>query len=240
MKFHEFTQTLSLAVAAALAMTVSSGCSLSASTTSSVVIKFPSLEEINPQSKISATSTFQWSRVCFAVNVAADDIQETRSSQCEIPLGIFAGTVPLSGELSLTIPKGNNRRLQVFTYLRASENDPCPQTSGRIGGLNRELMARVGSVDSFNALENVVNLAVTIREPAAGENLITQYSLAESCKIKPPPQGSATSRVAQGSARIRDADGIFTIDGTVSGIQAEAVLSDSNNTFQMHLSRKLE
>lgn len=208
------------------------------SSRSKISIRLPGASTGASSSKaesVSASSAYDFSLACYAVNVKGSDIPALKSAgTCDIPRGIFAGFVAAGGSLTLDVPRGSARSLEIFSFLRDSSTAPCP-TLHDFGSLARNKIARVGRVPSFDTQAAEVELEVTISAPAAGVSVVSQYSLPSSCVVTPPPsQGSAGITIGH----TRASGGAFVIEGSISGQSNEAKLSGGQ--FQIHLSRKAD
>lgn len=199
---------------------------------STVSIHFPQANQI-VSSKTGAMSGFDWNRVCFIVNVTASDLNKPSQATCDVPIGIFRGSVAPGEGISLEVPKGNSRKLEIFTYMRASSTAECPRLVDGFESLDRTKIVRVGEVSSFDTQVPEVTLEVSLSVPASGASIISQYQLPASCDKRPPPGGGA-SRIANG--HIRQQGGSFKVEGSVSGRSNEVMLNGSN--FKMRLSRQ--
>jgi hypothetical protein len=151
---------------------------------SQVSITFPTAAQLSAGHArvqgLSVASGYDFTLACFAVNVTGQNIPSTTSGNCAIATGVFQGFVAPGGSLSITVPSGTARELDVFSFQRASSSDPCP-TAGNLRGLDLTKIVRVGEIPSFDALSAVVNLSVDLVDPGTTANIITQYSMPNSC-----------------------------------------------------------
>ena len=151
---------------------------------SQVSITFPTAAQLSAGhgrvQGLTVASGYDFSLACFAVNVTAKDIPSTTSGTCSVATGVFQGFVAPGGSLSISVPSGTARELDVFSFQRTSSSDPCP-TAGSFRGLDLTKIVRVGEIPSFDALSAVVNLSVDLVDPGTTANLITQYSMPNSC-----------------------------------------------------------
>ncbi len=209
------------------------------SSPSKLTLTFPTTQQILAQQsqKISTYSTYDWARVCYMVNVTADDIPKNFGGSCNIPIGVFVGAIKPGGSVILEIARGKRRKLEVFTFMRDGESTPCPSMAGGFGPLDPLKIVRVGQVPYFDTEESTMTVRVDLQEPDNGSSLVSQYQLPVTCgKSQPPPPTSGTARV--GAGQVRQAGGSFIVDGTVSGQHAETVLS--GGSYQVQLSRKAQ
>lgn len=63
--------------------------------------------------------------VCFGVNVVAADIAE-KIQDCAPKLGIFGGFISEEKNLTVEVPFGKGREVQLYAYL-PQKGTPCPQ-----------------------------------------------------------------------------------------------------------------
>ena len=204
-------------------------------------LKSSSLRKAGSESRVSSqTLGFDWSLVCYMVNVSASDIPTSKVGSCDIPLGVFQGSVPPGGMLSLNVPSGSSRLVDVLVFLRSSSTDACPALDSKSGfsKLSRTRFIRVGQTASVDMTQASVTVVVDISTPADGVNLVTQYGLPNSCKPTAQPQGSFTSRLTSGHGVLSGTSGSMTIKAvsSVGGQQSEAIITGDGIT--MHLSRQ--
>ena len=148
---------------------------------SSVSITFPKAAEKSSQHGLAQglSTGYDFSRSCYAVNVTGSGITSTTLS-CSMPVADFQGFVGPGDSISINVPNGTARKLEVFSYLRASSSDPCPTSNAGFHGLDVTKISRVGQVDSFDTLVPVVNLTVDLVDPGT-TTVVSQYSLPAVC-----------------------------------------------------------
>ena len=202
----------------AVALLVVAGCTAKNDRSSKLVIRLPSANDL--RGKVS-TSSSDFDLACFAVNISGSDIPTTKApTTCDLPTGVFAGLAAPGSELSLSVPRGTRRSLEIFAYFRASATEPCRSAVGGFGTLNRTKIVRVGRVDAFDVLNDEVSVEVSISAPAAGTSIITQYSLPAVCTATaaPTPTGTSFAKVTAGSA----------VGTTLGGYKFKARVTDSS------------
>ena len=234
------------------AIFISAGCSVnSLPSTSRMQIQFPenaqslssaSKTSSSPSSAVSASALgFDWNYVCYMVNVTASDIPVNKAAACDIPLGVFQGSVAPGGKLSIDVPAGTNRNVDVLVYLKTAVNDPCPNFNSQSGfsTFSRARFFRVGQVSSVDMTAASVQVQVEVSAPATGVSLVSQYRLPSSCSATAAPEGAFTSRLGSGHALQTGTSGSTTVyvSGTVTGTQAEATLTGSGG-YKVQLSRR--
>jgi hypothetical protein len=200
-----------------------------------ISIHFPSAKSsTNPN---ASADSYDFSKACFAVNILGSDLTQAASGKCDVPSGVFAGFVAPGGDLTLTVPRGTARTLEVFSFMRDSSSTACP-TLPNFGTLQRSRLTRVGSVASFDTKESEVTLDVTISAPASGVSVVTQYNLPAICNppASVPPLSRGTARLTL--AHARTSGGSFIISGSVNGLSNQVQLSGGN--FKIELTRKTD
>lgn len=209
-------------------------CAKTTGEDSRITIRFPDgkSQASNTSEKVSAMN-FDFSLACYAVNVTAETIPLAPPRTCEIPIGVFAGFIPAGGQISLMIPNGYKRKLEVFAYQRSSLSESCAALSGGFGSVNKSKVARVGEVLSFDTVQPSVELVVSVSPPPSGVNILTQYSLSNACALAGSPSGEGTARVTLGGGTLTSSS--FKIVGSVSAQTNEQVLTSSS--FKIELSR---
>ena len=204
---------------------------------SRVAIVFPSEAQLNKVSTKSVSAfaqTYDFARACFAVSVTGAGIPFTVSSAtCDVPVGVFQGFVPPGGSVSMEIPNGTARRLEVIAYARATSGEACP-TGTSLKGLNVTRLARVGVIDSFDALEPDVVVEVQLKVPS--QNLAEQNNLPQSCRVNSLTPLLASTAITSGHAV--QTGGGFKLVGAVSGLKNEVKLTGGN--YRLQMSRRIQ
>ncbi len=187
------------------------------------------------QSSKVGTLAYNWSNVCYAIHIHASDIKPSQGTSCEIPLALFHGLKAPGQEISINVPRGRDRTLEIFTYLRANASEACSQLNNGFAGLDKSKLVRVGRVDKFHTDAPEVDVEVTIRAPNAGESVLTQYNLPATCvATAPDPTARGTARITSG--RARSIGGSFVVDAALTGTQNEITLS--GGSFKVQLTRE--
>lgn len=175
---------------------VLASCTSRSDRASKLVIHLPSANEL--RSKVS-TLTVGLDQACFAVNISGSEIPPAKAAtSCDLPLSVFSGMAAPGSELSLEVPRGPKRTLEIFAYLRDSTAQPCPTLTNGFSDLDRAKIVRVGRLDSFDVMNDEVTVEVSITTPPAGTSIVTQYSLPATCAIT--ATGSSFVRVTPGIA----------------------------------------
>jgi hypothetical protein len=221
------------AVCAVLFVFAQLSCAKTASEKSAVTIQFPKPPSGSSSQKLGGGSTPSWAEACFIANISGDGIPAQKSNNCEIETAIFAGSVAAGGALTLEVPRGENRKLEVFAYFRANSNDPCPTLTGGFGSLDRTQVARIGTNPNFSTNANEVTVPVTVSLPTAGVDLLTQYSLPATCVASANPKPGSPN-LSVGGGRLTSA--AFVVQGRLNSSQKEVQLSSS--PFKVHLTEQ--
>jgi hypothetical protein len=204
---------------------------------SRVAIAFPTESQLNKVSTRSVSAfaqTYDFARACFAVSVTGTGIPVTASTAtCDVPVGVFQGFVPPGGSVSMEIPNGTARRLEVIAYARISTSEPCPSGTS-LQGLNVMRLAQVGVIESFDAVVPDVVVEVQMKMPS--QNLAEQKSLPQSCRVNSLTPLLASTAITSG--RAVQTGGAFKLVGAVSGLKNEIKLTGGNYTLQM--SRRIQ
>lgn len=210
---------------------VMSSCSMKQEGPSRLTIQVPSVSALNSSQKISSLS-YAWANACFMVSVKGEGIETTTPNACSIETGRFSGSVAPGGVLSIEVPKGAGRSLDLFVFFK-SGTGACP-TATSLAAFNASSTVRVAQVASFDTFASETNLNVTVSLPNSSENLITQYSLPSTCKANSFVPGTGSSAIVAGHAI--QSGGSFKAQTTVSGRQSEKALTGGG--FVMKLTRR--
>jgi hypothetical protein len=153
------------------------------------------------------------------VNITAQDLLPSATlpgsavGTCDLPIGVFSGSVAPGGSVNILVAKGQARKLEIFTYLRTASSEACPALTGGFQDLNRDKIVRVGQVASFDVVDDQTDVSVNVTAPQVGESLITQYSLPSSCHgpVQAPSPGSRSAGFGLGHAQLTSPSG-YKID----------------------------
>lgn len=209
---------------------------------SSVLLRLPS--GVAGSAKVGALATFPENRkICWAVNVTGPDIP-MRSEPCFAPLGVYAGYVEPGSQISLSVSKGLNRRVDVFAYLlNAGDQSICPNLDSTLNSINLNEVYRVGSAFTELTLdEQQVELGVAY--PGESGSIQNIFGLPASCspvepnpinpitgdpQIPPSPSPAALSpSESVGAASGKMLGSLFQIHGQVSGVNGMQVLQGTH------------
>ncbi len=193
------------------ALAVLSGCNPKVGGgTSSVSLKVPTLSELQslsggslsgssagPIAQSISASDRDWSKACFMVNVTGPDITDsTFRPACGITTGAFAGSVGPGGALTVSVPKGNDRKFEVFAFFRSSSALPCDAKKS-VNEFDLGHTSRLGSAVA-SILKDDESVDISLSLSAAQQTVVAQYGLPGSCDASGP--GPGPIRFVSGSA----------------------------------------
>lgn len=152
-------------------------CQRQVEDTASLKIKLPSAESFNKG--VGAFSQINSSLVCYVVNVTGSGISDSQSS-CDIRRGVFAGSAAPGSELSVTVPTGSNRKVEIYGILRNSSGDPCPNVqTGWPVPLDKVYL--LGQVTGIDVRPPTTTVDITVTLPDESQNILTQLSMPSTC-----------------------------------------------------------
>lgn len=76
--------------------------------------------------KLSALSLPAGRTACWGVNVTGSGIDGTAATSCSPAMGVIAGFQAAGGTISLSVPKGSARKIDLLAYLLPSGASACP------------------------------------------------------------------------------------------------------------------
>jgi hypothetical protein len=213
------------------------GCNTkSAQQSSKVSVTFPQAQS-NRSAVRNLSSVgkldYNFSLACYAINITAPDIANSAASACGVPVGLFSGFVAPGTDLTISVPHGTARELQVYAFLRPSAGDSCP-TQTSLQGLDLSTVARLGVVSSFDTMSDTVDLTVNLTAPADGTSLASQGLLPATCV---PPPLATTANVVAGASTLTG--GGYTMVGKVSGLKNE-MFYQAGGQYIVILSRRAQ
>ena len=126
-----------------------------------------------------SSSQISSSLVCYVVNVTGPGIQEN-SKSCDIKRGVFAGSAAPGSELSVTVPTGSNRKVEIYGILRNSSGDPCPnvQTGWPV---TLDKVYFLGQATGVDVRPPTTTVDITVTLPDESQNILTQFSMPSAC-----------------------------------------------------------
>ena len=211
----------SMITSCGLTLTLVTGCASQKAGGPVLTLRFPTATTLrsaaHSKSDVS-TLSFDWASVCYIVNVTGPGVSESKANACEIPTGVFKGSVPPGGSVELVVPRGANRRLEVFIYRRLATGDTCPALQNGFGSTDRSRISRVAVVENI-LIDGDRQVDVDVKVPTPADSLISQYSLAANCGPTTPFMG--LKKISQG--RTMQSGSSLAIEGGVSSAPSEFV-----------------
>lgn len=155
-----------------------SACQRKVEDSASVTIKFPSSQSLQ---KVGALSAVDATKICYVANVMGSGIAE-QAKTCDIKRGILAGSVAPGAELSVTVPTGSNRTVEIYGVLRNSASEPCPSVqNGWPVPLTRVYF--LGHASNIEVRPPTTTVDISIALPDTSQNILAQYSMPATCNI---------------------------------------------------------
>jgi|GEM_PF-5779198 len=196
---------------------------------SSVAVRIPTLAELNSKGSaqkvtglsLSATD-MTWDKACFMFTVTASDIPNTSTATCDLPNGVFSGSVApstpgSSQSVTLEVPKGSARRFDVYAYFRQSTTETCPVQTN-INAFSKDRVARLGFTDNISLQLDAETVNIDISLPT--QTILAQGALPASC----------SSAASSGPMNARAVSGTQTAVTTVlNGYKASTAVGGSAN-----------
>lgn len=138
---------------------------------------------IIPQSAIPTGS-----EVCYGVNVIASDLP-VRNDRCAPKLGVFAGFISEAKELSVEVPFGKDREVQLYAYLPKA-GSTCLDATQSNNGLDPKSIYLVGKLSNILFDQPEMTLAMPVSFPGVARSIYSELNMDSSCLNSgstPPP-----------------------------------------------------
>lgn len=153
-----------------------SSCQRKGEETASIKIQLPAAQSLEKVGALSAIST---TNICYVVNVLGSGIAE-QNKACDVKRGVVAGSVAPGAELSVTVPTGSNRTVEIYGILRNSSSEPCPSAVANWGvPLNRVYF--LGRATNIEVRPPTTTVDISITLPDSSQNILAQLSLPATC-----------------------------------------------------------
>ncbi|MBY0314017.1 MAG: hypothetical protein K2Q26_00740 [Bdellovibrionales bacterium] len=131
--------------------------------------------------------------VCYGVSVTASDIPMFTNS-CSPSSGIIAGFVKDGDPIELEVPVGNNRKIELFVYLKpVRDSGPCPRISAPLPSSLLYSIYRIGVVNSVNLVNATEVIPIEIEFPGITQHVVKQYNLPVACALGTAPSEANSS-----------------------------------------------
>jgi len=136
-----------------------------------------------PQSAIPSGSS-----VCYAVNVVASDIPGILRHQCSPHLGVFAGFIAEAETLSVEVPFGKDREVQLYAFL-PKPGSPCIGINGKEGGpkIDPQSVFLVGKLTNQIFDKAEITLPMPVNFPGTDHSIFADLRMGSSCLNTSPP-----------------------------------------------------
>jgi hypothetical protein len=158
---------------------------------STISLNLPSLNELNSKpansQKVSTLSIdagdIKWENACFMVSVTASDIPPKSASTCDLPSGVFYGSVApganaTTSTVSIEVPKGSGRRVAVYAYFRHSSAEACA-IHDNLNRYSKDRVGILGLLKDVSLEKDNETLDIDISLPT--QMLDADYSLPPAC-----------------------------------------------------------
>ena len=175
-------------------------------TSSTITIQIPE--------KMSAMAAMPANRkACYGVNVTALDLPTSPANACAPPTSLRGGFVAAGSSIEMAVPKGLNRKVELFAYLQGiGQNLPCPLFGATLSAthlLNTYVVASATGVDMMN---DVTVVELTADYPGDSNHIAQQFSLPASCTASVGGSGSPRFYVSV-DQRVATGGGIKLLGG---------------------------
>ncbi|MGE3757591.1 MAG: hypothetical protein AB7H97_07540, partial [Pseudobdellovibrionaceae bacterium] len=167
---------------------------------------------------------------CYAISVSGIDIdQVTPASSCSPETGKLAGFVAGGEILSIDVPRGENRKFELYMLLqKEGDNSACPVMEPVISKSMLSQIYLVGKVEGITLAQAEETVNITLETVDETQNLAKQLNLPSNCLPSSAPKGHLAYQIsaARGTA---SASGI-QLKGRVGSIVGsdQQILTGSN------------
>jgi hypothetical protein len=212
---------------------------------STISLNIPSLQALKASGgaaqKVSTssieTADVKWENACFMVSVTASDIPSKTGGVCEIPSGVFYGSVAPGAsasatKISLEVPKGEGRRVVVYAYFRHSSTEACA-IRDNLNGFGRDRVGMLGSLENVSIRKESETLDIDISLPT--QMIATSANLPASCSTT-ARTGATGGRFVSGTQTGQVSANNYIIS-TSTGGSSKRVLMTTSNGFQVYRKR---
>lgn len=138
-------------------------------------------------------------RACFGVNITADDIASVPGTACSPKAGIVAGFVESGGTIQIEVPRGDNRKFELYMYLMAEgETVACPTMARVFASSELPKLYFLGATPNISIRKAVEDVTITADFPGLSQTLAVTNSYPASCVAAttpnlPPSQAISTA-----------------------------------------------
>lgn len=152
-------------------------CTRTAQNNEKSILKFD-FSKVQYKNSVLANNNFpETSEICYGVNITSADLP-SKDISCGPRLGLTAGFVPSGSEVSLEVPSGDNRNIDLYMYLPLG-GEACPGVEN--SKIDPSLLFKVSSKPnvSLNSAEVVFEMPVEF--PGYDHSVFDDMNLPMSC-----------------------------------------------------------
>jgi hypothetical protein len=122
-------------------------------------------------------------KACFGVSVSGPGISTAPADSCSPSTGILAGYVEAGKDIQVSVPKGEDRVVDLYLYLEASgANDPCPGMTAAFAANALTQTYKIGSVSNVSLSGSDATVEIEASFPASDTmNITQQLSMPATC-----------------------------------------------------------
>lgn len=162
----------------------------------------------------SATSLLPSNRkACFAVNVTGPGITMGEDNVCSFTSGIVSGFAESNSTIQLTVPKGANRKVEVFLYLSENTEDACPKASAALVASQIRNVFLVGTANGVDTMNDQTQVEITVQFPGTNNHLAQTLGLPSSCSAA--SDNLARRRFSVSAANYKASNGPIELQATI-------------------------
>lgn len=114
-------------------------------------------------------------KVCYAANVMGSDIPST-SRACGANLGAFAGFVEANGTLTVDVPKGTGRTVDLYAFLTPNTAAACPTMTTACDVATNCNTYKVATASGVSTANDVNEVPMSVNFPGLSANAVSEES----------------------------------------------------------------
>ncbi len=121
-------------------------------------------------------------KACYGVVVTGAGIPQPPANACLPPLGLHAGFAEPGGTLELEVPRGSNRKIELYAYIQnVGQNIPCPAFLIGLAPAEITKTYLVGTANNIDmsAETTVVDIAASF--PGVANHIASQLAMPAAC-----------------------------------------------------------
>lgn len=186
------------------ALTFVLGCSREVKKkTSSIVIQAPPAgDPLTKTGGVGALAAMPTDRkVCYGINVTGPGIIINAPNSCSIKSGLLVGFVEPGSTVSVNVPKGSSRKVELFAYLQAvGTNLPCPLLGPALPADLLGSTYLVGVAEGIELSDQEVVVTITASFPGMAQNIAQTFAMPSTCASNSTKISGASVASAAGVA----------------------------------------